>query len=197
MKMTLIFYPLLVGGERYENKSRPENIWILLSPLAVCSLESCLIFGKFSFSFLTFGYYFSFLLKCVAFFEALTIINSLLLLKSVRERSAWTDIHLSELPTPDSVVITWTECDWHFVSFSVFIKLVHLLWNPFMLHTSTEQPYPSTQHESGVQPRYQPWEQPRYKPCSGLSSTWWVHRRCWLSEQRAPIPAPNACPRHC
>lgn len=44
-----------------------------------------------------------------------------------------------------------------------------------MLHTSTEQPYPSTQHESGVQPRYQPWEQPRYKPCSGLPSTGWVH----------------------
>lgn len=43
-----------------------------------------------------------------------------------------------------------------------------------MLHASTEQPYPPTQHESGVQPRYQPWEQPRYKPCSGLRSTRWV-----------------------
>lgn len=65
-----------------------------------------------------------------------------------------------------------------------------------MLHTSTEQPYPSTQHESGVQPQYQLWEQPRYEPRSGLSSTRWVHVGAG-SQSRVPCPAPNACPTQC
>lgn len=65
-----------------------------------------------------------------------------------------------------------------------------------MLHASTEQPYPSTQHESGVQPQCQLWEQPRYEPRSGLSSTRWVPVGA-DSQSRAPCPAPSACPTHC
>lgn len=61
-----------------------------------------------------------------------------------------------------------------------------------MLHASTEQPYPSTQHESGVQPRCQPWEQPGYEPCSGLRAARWVPAG---RAPRAPHPArPNHQP---
>lgn len=73
---------------------------------------------------------------------------------------------MSWLPEPNVTDVLW-----------VFLPSLNLFTfsETLMLHASTEQPYPSTQHESGVQPRYQPWEQPRYKPCSGLSSTRWVH----------------------
>lgn len=48
-------------------------------------------------------------------------------------------------PRADNVIITLTKCDWRFVSFSVFIKLVHLLWNPSCctLARSSRIPRPS------------------------------------------------------
>lgn len=67
-------------------------------------------------------------------------------------------------------VNVWLSC----LSFVSSLNLCSPSLKPSLLHASTEQPYPSTQRESGVQPRYQPWEQPRYKPCSGLYATWWV-----------------------
>lgn len=41
-------------------------------------------------------------------------------------------------------------------------------------HASPEQPHSPTQHESGVQPRHQPWEQPWHKSRQGLCTSRWV-----------------------
>lgn len=82
-----------------------------------------------------------------------------------------------------------TDILWVFLS---SLNLFTFSETPHAAH-STEQPYPSTQHESGVQPRYQPWEQPGYKPCAGLPSARWVPAGRTLAGPPASVPSPLSC----
>lgn len=107
--------------------------------MPVCSLEAF-------FSFLTLRCCFTFIPKFTAFWG---IERSRVLVQTPAVGTAVVNVAGIVLghqnSSADNVVITLMECDWHFVSFSVFIKLVHLLWNPSCctLARSSRIPRPS------------------------------------------------------
>lgn len=114
--------------------------WSFPEDFGSCIFWSSLLFGELSFPFLTFRCYFTFLLKCPALRgrgQVQLCPPPPVVGPSVSEARAGAGA--------GRVAITWTECDWPYVSFSVFIKLVPLLWNPSCctLARSSRIPRPS------------------------------------------------------
>lgn len=140
MKMALVFYHLVEKFAKAVKTDRfLKGFWPCISWLAL---------WKAFFSFLTFGCYFPFIQNPTAFRSVGHNRVFTQTLPCCQHASQWGlgggSPH-DEPPGADNVMITLTECNWRFVSFSVFIKLLHLLWNPSCctLARSSRIPRPS------------------------------------------------------
>lgn len=194
--MTLVLYPLL---EMFTKTMKTDHAQKTFGSCFFFFSIANMLFGKPSFlwklffSCLTFACYFTFLTKTCSFRRLWTQqkhpakFAPIVKVSQGKTSVAWCSVlrtpHAGHVATRDELNRIWLDILWvSLPSLNLFTSL-----KPLMLHTSTEQPYPSTQHESGVQPRYQPWEQPWYEPCSGLPSAWWVPVGAG-SRSREPLP---------